>query len=74
MWQQQLVREISDRLPAGAALEVVGSSRDEPMVDGWSDLDLHLRLPQDFKLVQLLSSSHKPVRMGLASPVGSDSP
>lgn len=57
MWQQQLVQEISARLPAGAALEVVGSSRGEPMVDGWSDLDLHLRLPRDFKLVELLAGS-----------------
>jgi hypothetical protein len=57
VWQQQLVQEISARLPAGAALEVVGSSRGEPMVDGWSDLDLHLRLPRDFKLVELLADS-----------------
>jgi len=58
VWQQQLVKQISERLPAGAALEVVGSTRDEGTVDGWSDLDLHLRLPQDFKLVELLAGSH----------------
>jgi hypothetical protein len=53
-WQQQMVREISARLPAGAVVEVVGSTTDAPTLDGWSDLDLHLRLPQDVEFVDLL--------------------
>lgn len=53
-WQQQLVQEVSARLPAGAVLEVVGSAKDRSLVDGWSDLDLHLRLPHSVELVDLL--------------------
>src|SRR4051794_17657523 len=58
VWQQQMVREVAARLPAGAALEVVGSTTDAPLLDGWSDLDLHLRLAQDLEFVDLL---HEPV-------------
>jgi hypothetical protein len=57
-WQQQMVREVSARLAVGGALEVVGSAKDRSLVDGWSDLDLHLRLPHSVALVNLL---HGPV-------------
>jgi hypothetical protein len=56
-WQQQMIREVSARLPAGAELEVVGSAGERSLVDGWSDLDLHLRLPHAVELAHLLHGS-----------------
>ncbi len=53
VWQQQMVRDVSARLPNGAELEVVGSAQDWSLVDGWSDLDLHLRLPHPVELSDL---------------------
>ena len=54
MWQQLLVQHVSARLPAGAELEVVGSATDPSLVDGWSDLDLHVRLPHPVGFVDLI--------------------
>lgn len=54
VWQEQLVRQLAGRLPQGAALEVVGSVADRVLVDGWSDLDLHLRLPGSVELTDLV--------------------
>lgn len=56
-WQEELVRDIAGRLPEGAALEVVGSVEQRVLVDGWSDLDLQLRLPESVELMTLLVGS-----------------
>lgn len=57
VWQQQTFREVASRLPAAAFLEMVGSAADPSLVDGWSDLDLHLRLPFPVRLVDLFGQS-----------------
>lgn len=54
VWQQQMVSEVTGRLPSGASLEVVGSAADRSLIDDWSDLDLHLHLPHLVDLVDLL--------------------
>ena len=54
LWQQQTAQEIASRLPTDASLKIVGSVGSPSLVDGWSDLDLHLRLPYAVRLVDLL--------------------
>ena len=54
MWQHRAIGEIADRLPRGASLRVVGSALDDSLVDGWSDLNVHLRLNSPLELADLL--------------------
>jgi hypothetical protein len=54
LWQDQMLRDISSGLPEEAVLEVVGSVEEPALVDGWSDLDIHLRLPECVELTDLL--------------------
>ena len=56
-WQEQTFREVCSRLPAAASVDVFGSAADPSPVDGWSDLDLHLRLPAPVELVGLFGPS-----------------
>lgn len=56
-WQQQTLVEITGGLPAEAVVEVVGSALDPSLMDGWSDLDLHLRLPRPVELAGLLGAA-----------------
>lgn len=43
-WQRELERKLVSRLPPSARHEVTGSTADPDTLDGWSDLDLHVRL------------------------------
>lgn len=53
-WQERTAEEVASRLPTGAFLEIVGSVAIPSLVDGWSDLDLHVRLPYPVRLDELL--------------------
>lgn len=57
LWQERTRQELNSRLPAGASSKVVGSAEHPSLLDGWSDLDLHLRLPGPVLLVDLLGPS-----------------
>jgi hypothetical protein len=54
-WQRALFAEISARLPAGADPELSGSANStDQVLDGWSDLDLHLRLDEPLTLTEVV--------------------
>ncbi|HEU5483301.1 MAG TPA: hypothetical protein VFU98_00230 [Microlunatus sp.] len=43
-WQLALARELSERLPGTARLQLAGSATTPDLLDGWSDVDLHVDL------------------------------
>jgi len=53
-WQQELAEELRSRLSPQAEVAVAGSAREPATLDGWSDLDLHLRLAVDVGLAGLV--------------------
>ena len=53
-WQLELAEELGSRLGARAVVAVAGSARQPSTLDGWSDLDLHLRLASDVGLAALV--------------------
>ncbi|SDR78633.1 hypothetical protein SAMN04488543_0463 [Friedmanniella luteola] len=54
-WQRALADELTGRLGPRAAVAVAGSVRRPATLDGWSDLDLHLRLADDADLAELVA-------------------
>ncbi|GAA1833855.1 hypothetical protein [Microlunatus capsulatus] len=53
-WQAALADDLRARLGARAAVELAGSALAPETLDGWSDLDLHLRLAEDVDLAALV--------------------
>ncbi len=56
IWQLDLHQEIVSRLPAATEVGVAGSAATPELLDGWSDLDLHLALPADLRLTDVVGS------------------
>jgi hypothetical protein len=54
VWQQRLAAELRARLARRAQVTVVGSALEPATLDGWSDLDLHLRLAEDLDLAEVV--------------------
>lgn len=55
VWQVELARELIMKLPAGATGAPAGSVLRPELLDGWSDLDLHLTLRASAAPVELLA-------------------
>ena len=53
-WQAELTASVRRRLGSRADVAVAGSALRPETLDGWSDLDLHLRLAQDVDLAELV--------------------
>jgi hypothetical protein len=70
LWQQQMAQEVAFRLPTGASLQTFGSVRTPSLVDGWSDLDLLLRLPHPVWLADLLGGRRLWAAEVSAAPAG----
>lgn len=54
-WQSELLDELSGRLPASGQIVVVGSVGSSELLDGWSDLDVHVDLDGASEPVDLLA-------------------
>ena len=56
-WQLVLYDDVRAGLPPTATADLVGSARRPELLDGWSDLDVHLTLAKDVALSRLLGAA-----------------
>jgi hypothetical protein len=55
-WQDGLYQQISRALPAPASVSPHGSVLTPALLDGWSDLDLHVHTPETVELTALIGT------------------